>query len=43
MEETKKSYDEMVKAEEERRKQAQSERVNKMVKLFKNHEGCAIS
>jgi len=35
MEETKKSYDEMVKAEEERRKQAQSERVTKMVKLFK--------
>lgn len=35
MEETKKNYDEMVKAEEERRKQSLSERVTKMVKLFK--------
>jgi len=35
METTKKSYEEMVKAEEERRKQANSERVNKMVLLFK--------
>jgi flagellar motility protein MotE (MotC chaperone) len=35
MEATKKSYEEMVKAEEERRKQAHSERVNKMVLLFK--------
>jgi len=35
MEATKKSYDEMLKAEEERRKQANSERVNKMVLLFK--------
>jgi len=34
-EETKKSYNEMLKQEEERRKQAQSERVTKMVKLFK--------
>lgn len=35
MEATKKSYDEMLKAEDERRKQANSERVNKMVLLFK--------
>jgi len=35
LEATKKSYDDLVKAEEERRKQAHSERVNKMVLLFK--------
>lgn len=35
LEATKKSYDDMIKAEEERRKQAHSERVNKMVLLFK--------
>lgn len=35
MEETKKSYEEMLTVEEDRRKLAQSERVTKMVKLFK--------
>jgi len=35
MEATKKQYDEMVKAEEERRKQEMGERVTRMVKLFK--------
>lgn len=35
LEATKKSYDDLIKAEEERRKQAHSERVNKMVLLFK--------
>lgn len=35
MEETKKQYEEMVKAEQARQKQLQGERVTKMVKLFK--------
>lgn len=35
LEATKKSYDDLIKNEEERRKQAHSERVNKMVLLFK--------
>lgn len=35
LEETKKRYDEMVKAEEARQKQALSDRITKMVKLFK--------
>lgn len=35
LEETKKKYEELLKAEEERQKQLQGERVTKMVKLFK--------